>query len=170
MVNVKRAAEIMGRLGAMRFFPSDPNAQAAILQIACEMARSETQLEWLADRMLSLYNDWPGPMEMRACFCSKFQPKDGIERHSSVFPDGIKSESEATNRLILGPNHAQGLIEGNQEPRTPQQISADTKTEIAMRASALAVGLKSLPFNAPVSDAEIAAAPEWLRRLEGYTE
>lgn len=125
MVNIKRAAESISRLAALKFFPSDANAQAGIVQIVCEMAHSNDQIDWLVNRMLVLYNDWPGPREMRACFCSKHKPKDGVECHSQVYYDGIPSEREEINELILGPNHAAGLIEGKREKRDPMRVGVD---------------------------------------------
>src|ERR1043165_9648334 len=125
MVNVKRAAQAVARLGALKYFPLDPHAQTGIVQIVCEMAYEDSQVDWLVNRMIGLYNEWPGPRELRACFCSKFKPKDGKECHSQVYLDGIPSESEETNRLVLGAGHAQALIEGRQGERGPMQVGID---------------------------------------------
>ena len=73
--------------------------------MAGRMASSEEEIEWLVDRMTisGLYSEWPGPGEMRACFCSKFRPKDGISATSSVYPDGLPSERAAEPILPMLP-------------------------------------------------------------------
>ncbi len=168
MVNVMKAAQAIGKLAALKFFPSDPNAQSGLVQIACEMANSNEQIDWLVARMLTLYNEWPGPREMRACFCSKHRPADGKECHSQVYFDGIPSEREETNRLILGPNHARGLIEGQQGQRGPMQIGVDPAIQqvAKMRDLNREVARKrrveqpkpTNPNYRPISQAEIDAA------------
>lgn len=125
-MNVKNVAVKIEKLAMLKFFPSDEGARLGILDLVCRMAKSEEQVDWLVNRMTNgLYNEWPGPAEMRACFCSKFKPRDGIERHSTVYLDGIPSEREETNRLILGVAHAQGLIEGRCEDRRAAQVGVD---------------------------------------------
>jgi hypothetical protein len=125
-MNIKRIAIKLEKLAMLKFFPSDEGARLGILDLVCKMAQSEEQVDWLVNRMTDgLYNEWPGPAELRACFCSKFRPKDGKSISSGIYLDGIPSESEETNRLILGPNHAQGLIEGRQETRGPMQVGTD---------------------------------------------
>lgn len=44
------------------------------------MVSSSEQLEWLVRTMLTHYNEWPGPMELRAVFCTAFFPADGIQK------------------------------------------------------------------------------------------
>jgi hypothetical protein len=125
-MNVKNVAIKLEKLAMLKFFPSDEGARLGILELVCKMAHTEAQVDWLVNRMTDgLYNEWPGPAELRACFCSKFPPKDGRSVFSQVYADGIPSEKEATNRLILGPVHAKGLIEGHQEPRQKMQVGID---------------------------------------------
>jgi hypothetical protein len=85
---------LVGSMGTMKFFPSDPAARLALTELMTEMASTEEQVRWLAKRMRSLYNEWPGEREMRACFCSRFRPADGINAYSSVYSDGIPSERQ----------------------------------------------------------------------------
>jgi hypothetical protein len=76
------------------------------MEILQELASSDEQLEWLSRRMLKLYAEWPGPHEMRACFCSKYEPKDGVEADSSVYADGILSEAAESPHVALPPGPA----------------------------------------------------------------
>src|SRR5690349_7814500 len=87
----------------LKFFPSDREARAAIVEMICEMASDECQVEWLVARALRLYNEWPGPRELRAAFCSKFRPRDGINAYSTVYLDGIPSEREQFVPQIAAP-------------------------------------------------------------------
>ena len=135
MVNVKAASKIISELTLMRFFPSEDPARTALVRIICEMAESEDQIRWLVGRMINLYPEWPGPREMRACFCSKFKPKDGIEAHSQVHLDGIPSEKrlEAPPRLALPPGC---------------KVTADPKID-AVVCEAFAMMPKMLPAKTP---------------------
>ncbi len=101
-MNVARAAEIIGELSMLKFFPTDKIGRTMIVKLACKMAASEEQIRWLVDRMIVLYDEWPGPKEMRACFCSKFRPADGIEANTDVYflSDGIPSEKESDPKLL----------------------------------------------------------------------
>ena len=85
MVNVKQAADKIAELALMRFFPSEPQAKSALVRMVCEMAQTNEQVDWLVRRALALYTDWPGPRELRALFCSRWKPADGIEAYSTVY-------------------------------------------------------------------------------------
>jgi hypothetical protein len=104
---VKKVAEIVGELTLLRYFPADPIARTALVREICDMADTEDQVRWLVTRMLKLYQVWPGLGEVRATFCSKFKPRDGIERYSEVYADGIPSE-----RLISDRDSAQRQLTG----------------------------------------------------------
>ena len=99
MVNVKRVSKIVDELALLKFFPSDENARVGLVRIVCEMIATEEQARWLVTRMLAIYREWPGVLEMRACFCSRFKPCDGINAYSSVYPDGIPIDP--ANRLAI---------------------------------------------------------------------
>ena len=95
------------QLTGLNFFPSDELGQIAIGELIAEICSTDDQAEWLVKKMLRTYNSWPGPVEMRACFCTKFRPADGFECGSTVYPDGIPSDKEqlpqiaAPERLML---------------------------------------------------------------------
>lgn len=109
MIDTKQATADMARLSVLRFFPSDQTARAEIVLMACEMAQTNEQVAWLAKRCIQLWNEWEGPREMRAVFCSRHRPADGIEAYSQLprFNDGIPSAEPlqlggATVRQIAG--------------------------------------------------------------------
>ena len=74
---------VMGQIGklggTMRFFPSDPDARIGIAEQLAEMADDENQIAWLMKRLSQLYSDWPGMLEVRAVFCTRYKPRDGVE-------------------------------------------------------------------------------------------
>lgn len=116
MIDTQQATRDMARLSVLKFFPADSTARAEIVLMACKMAHTNADIAWLANRCLELWNEWEGPREMRAVFCSKFLPADGIEAYSQLkrFEDGIPSEKApeplqlagATVRQIVGPRDA----------------------------------------------------------------
>ncbi len=108
MIDAKQAAKDMARLAVLKFFPSDDTARAEIVLMACEMAQTNEQVAWLAKRCIQLWNEWEGPREMRAVFCSRHKPADGIEAYSSLkrFADGIPSE-KAPEPLLLASGQRQ---------------------------------------------------------------
>jgi hypothetical protein len=89
-MNPNTVLELAAELKILRFFPSDSASLNAVVRVLGAMCQNETRVRWLVHRMTSgLYAEWPGIGEMRACYCSRFKPNDGIEAYSSVYPDGI---------------------------------------------------------------------------------
>lgn len=105
-VSTDEAAAAVSELAMLRYFPGDPGTRAAITALLVRMCSTSAQLDWLVRRTLELHNDWPGPIELRAVFCSKFQPKDGFEAWSEAFPDGVPSETESRRLLEPPPPRA----------------------------------------------------------------
>jgi hypothetical protein len=101
-MNAKFIAEILGGLAILKFFPSDDQARTAIFNLVCSMATTEDQVRWLVKRTVALHNEWPGPKELRAVFCSKFKPRDGVEAHSQIYLEGIPSEKPEALTLPVG--------------------------------------------------------------------
>ena len=66
----------------MAFFPGDPEVRAGLISIFMGMIETEEQLDWLVDRALRIYSRWPGVAEIRALYCSRYKPKDGLEGYS----------------------------------------------------------------------------------------
>lgn len=83
----------INKLGLMAFFPSDPDTRAALVWVLMELVETEEQLDWLVGRALKCFSKWPGIAELRALYCSRFRPKDGVEAYSEVYPRGFPHES-----------------------------------------------------------------------------
>ncbi|HXR75197.1 MAG TPA: hypothetical protein VN737_04420 [Bryobacteraceae bacterium] len=162
MVNVAEAAREIAKLGMLKYFPADKEARAAIVEMACGMASDNAQITWLVKRALALYNEWPGPNELRAAFCSKFRPRDGITAYSRIYADGIPSEKQGFAAALPSPDR-KALPAG--------AASADPELSAKAKAS-----VKRLP-SAPLSRsgfartiAEVVTAPQDRKELPGPTE
>jgi len=92
----------IGLLKSMPSFPADPMVRQAVSDDVLELVRDEHELLWLVRRVTQLYGEWPGLSEVRAVYCSKYKPRDGVEAYSGVYPDGIPSE--------VSPDNDPGLI------------------------------------------------------------
>jgi|SRR5271157_1397460 len=157
-MNPKIVLDILNELRALPFFPNDEYVMIAICRLAGAMCHNEKEVRWLVDRMTSgIYAEWPGIQEMRACFCSRFPPRDGINAYSSVYPDGIPPE----NPKQLAGAELPALPEGH-------VASVDKSLDYAVQIATRCQEQKDALFNQPATAAEIAAAPLWLRRLEGF--
>ena len=86
------ATAAVAKMALMAFFPGDADVRAALVSVFMEMIDTDEQLDWLVNRALRLYARWPGVAEIRALYCSRWKPKDGMETYSSIYPEGIPSE------------------------------------------------------------------------------
>jgi hypothetical protein len=94
----------IGRLSLMVYFPADGPSRAALAEELKRMVTYNEEAEWLAHRANQVFSNWPGVRELRALFCKRFRPKDGVEVDSKIFPEGFPSEAE------LGPVPVAGLL------------------------------------------------------------
>lgn len=92
--------------GNLAYFPSKPAAQGLVTDELTRMCGTIEQGAWLARRMCQLLEKWEGVKEMRAIYCSKFKPLDGIEVASGIYLDGIPSEKESRPMLEAAPMKA----------------------------------------------------------------
>lgn len=75
----KELHSIIEAFGTLRFFPKEEGCHIEILKIIMAMCGTAEEVSWLRAAALLAWNDWPGPRDLRALFCTKFRPKDGIE-------------------------------------------------------------------------------------------
>lgn len=102
-MNFKTIMELIGRWGGtMKFFPSDPDARIGIAEELIEIASDAEQIRWLVLEAPKLWSAWPGMLEIRALFCSRFQPRDGVEAISAVVDDHTERLSAPERPQITG--------------------------------------------------------------------
>lgn len=104
MTTFDQAYAAIDDMAAMKFFPRDQRARAAIARLIKDFVTTGDQARWLARRMVVLYDAWPGPREMRALFCSRWKPRDGIEATSAIYPNGFPSERKPEPKLLIDPS------------------------------------------------------------------
>jgi hypothetical protein len=81
----------------LNYFPGERDARTAIMRIIDAMATTTEQVDWLAAEMVTRFNEWPGPQNLRALFCTRFKPADGGEEN---FPQNHRISQEAEMRAI----------------------------------------------------------------------
>lgn len=96
---------IVSELAALKYFPSEPGGVLAIVKDVANMVNSLDDARWLVRRMRVLYNEWPGPRELRAVFCYDHLPADGIKAISEVYANGFPEDHAAdpARQLWAGP-------------------------------------------------------------------
>ncbi len=97
---------VVESMTAIPYFPSEPAARALIGNELQRMCGSMEQAMWLVRRLTQLYSHWPGLVETRAVYCSKYRPCDGIEADSAVYLDGVPSEKQQMPALGAGSGKA----------------------------------------------------------------
>lgn len=120
MISEQALLVAAGRLLAMPFCPADELVKMAILDELPEIVEDDDQLRWLIARVLKLYNQWPGLSEIRAVYCSKFRPRDGVEVYSAVYPEGIPSEQPE-------------ILPALPPPRATKELTGDAKFEAELQ-------------------------------------
>ena len=74
-------------ISATRYFPSDNHhVRAELLELLADMVGTGEQMDWMRRVFRDQITEWPGLAEVRAVFCTRFRPADGIEgkRYSTV--------------------------------------------------------------------------------------
>jgi hypothetical protein len=164
MIDVRKAAEKIAQLGMLSFFPTEQNARAGVVALVCEMAETNDQVGWLVRRCLQLWSKWEGPAELRAVFCSKFRPRDGVDCYSQLeqFADGIPAEIESAAPRLA--------ITGSQAPKfLPDDAVRDDFPQDVFGLLAQAARVKASRTRAPLptqADIEAIKRQQDRRRTE----
>lgn len=154
MVNVANISTYIARLAMLKFFPADPEARTSIVGMVCEMADNDGQVDWLTRRMLVLYNEWPGPKELRALFCSRHKPSDGIEAKSEKFLEGIPSEKKPEPMKALPPGSVASADPSAERAIRLLAKSLDLNRALRPRKS-LAAAVVPNPHFKPITQADV---------------
>ena len=143
MVNVVTVTQKLAPLALMKFFPADDLARVALVRMVCDMIETEDQAEWLANRMVQCYREWPGPYEMRACFCGRYKPKDGINAYSEVYADGFPPDPTAPPRAQITGTAPKRLEAGEPMTADPElQAKLEKAVEKVTTPPAMSVSTK----------------------------
>ncbi len=104
MTSFTKTNDAVADLGSLKFFPANVRVRLTVVRMIRDMACTDDQVKWLIGRTLQLYNAWEGPRELRALYCSRFKPRDGIEAQSSIYVEGFPAETKSDPKLPFAPS------------------------------------------------------------------
>lgn len=123
-MNAKDLLQLLCALKGLKFFPKGAIPLRGLAAICAAMTDDIERIRWVVKRLLTLYDEWPGPREFRAVYCSRWRPLDGQEAWSSHFPDGLPSEKPPAPPNLLPP----GVNPGDKPTVDPAQIDRTMQT------------------------------------------
>lgn len=149
-MNFSKVVELVGTMGSLQFFPSDTDARLGIVEDISDLTHDIEKIRWLVKRMRQLFVKWPGSKEMRAVYCNRYRPDDGVEAHSELpqFSDGYPADP-AVARLQLDSEADLYITDGDKHFH--QNLLAGVVEQSARRRADILRNVK------PATDAEIAA-------------
>jgi hypothetical protein len=86
-------------LRILGFFQPDAAVTAKIAEQIVEFANTEREVEWLVDTAIARWPRWLGVPELRALYCTRFRPKDGVEMDCASTPGMTPQELEQKSLL-----------------------------------------------------------------------
>jgi hypothetical protein len=171
--------KLVRRLTLMAYFPAGEDIRQELADAVTEFAETDEQLDWLGRQMQIRYPQWPGIRELRACFCSKFKPKDGISVFSAVF-EVAGEHLEEPPRSLAAP--AMRLLKGASSPVEKEVVERPrakdppiTDPQSKQMIADLAAAIPKMPSAAPINDgfertlSEVLTAPADREPLSGPT-
>jgi len=84
VITPEQASGAVARLAVLTHFPSEAIARAELARMLLRMVSTGEQLEWLVRAFVDHVGAWHGPREVRAVFCTRFKPADGVEEWSAI--------------------------------------------------------------------------------------
>jgi hypothetical protein len=113
--------DIVARFSLLKFFPADPEARATLRHLLEDLCESAEQAIWLCECVLSRWSEWQGPNELRALFCDRLPPKDGISGDSC---NSIPHQAPPLRyEVIAGRDRNGNRIEGVRLIEGPQRLA-----------------------------------------------
>lgn len=71
--------DAIATMSLLKFFPSGDVAVRVLIDLLIRLCSTREQLNWLVETLINRIGEWPGPAQLRALFCTRFPPADGIE-------------------------------------------------------------------------------------------
>lgn len=99
MISENDAIGAVGELGAIPYFPRDEGAHTAIMRALCAFVGETWHLRWLVDTAVNRMSEWRGVAELRALYCVRFKPADGIEGNVCTIQGYTPADCEAAHSL-----------------------------------------------------------------------
>ena len=154
VLTVAQAIMFAEAMAAIPFFPAEAGPRAAIADELRSLCAGLAEADWLVKRMRRLYRRWPGTIDMRHVYCSKFHPWDGVQPsvESEVYPNGIPSERE-TNPLQLGAPGVKLLSDGRKEEAIADPAIRNRVAQVAAAMPKMRTGASGTVFGKILAEA-----------------
>jgi hypothetical protein len=98
-VTTPTGQQIMESLRAMRsvipFFPREDAATAIISTVLTKLVRTPEELNWLTTAAIISMTKWEGIPQLRALYCTRYTPHDGLPVIPCLLPGFTRRELEA---------------------------------------------------------------------------
>lgn len=110
MITPEEAYAAAIRLQCLKFFPPDPEGavKTELARLFHRMAATSQQLDWLVSTMIDRVGTYPGTEQIRAVFCTRFKPLDGIEANVSaelpIYQTGEQCEAVEKTKAFIEPS------------------------------------------------------------------
>jgi hypothetical protein len=181
MITAKAVKSALDKLSLLKFFPSEEGQRSQIGELILAMAEYQTdaQVAELAMRTLRCYNEWPGPLALRAVACSLFDPADGGSATASevdAFCEDRYLEREAERSRLNLEAAKRNLISASQPLPDQRLISGEVSADpVAERMVERIAEVTSIPKPTAADYAHVRrvhgldlpdSARETLRKLE----
>jgi hypothetical protein len=89
--NLRKAID---SLKLLKYFPADPAAHGALMELLTGMCPDLEALDWLVAELMNHVGEWPGPANVRGLLCQRCKPADGIETDCGI-PGYTPADCEA---------------------------------------------------------------------------
>lgn len=89
----------LDELGTIPFFPRDAGPKTAVLRHLEAFVDRRERLRWLVSSAVEFMTQWQGVAELRALYCVRFRPADGIEGKTCTIQGFTPADCENVNLL-----------------------------------------------------------------------
>lgn len=157
------------------FFPKDEVSQAQLGVILDNMVGTADELRWLAYTAINVITRFEGVPQLRALFCSRFTPRDGIVIHARVRRDdatmaGFTAEDIESEFHQRESQRAHLAIEGWKQERRQRLLSGEVEEPLPPIPIHLERPLPRAAWVDPETDAATIEAERRLRGVLGIPE
>ncbi len=129
--------QAMDDLATIPYFPQADNVRAAVMDNLLRFVAGPEEFLWLVRTTVATAKQWCGVAEMRALYCTRYRPVDGLKPEPQcALPGFTPSDLEAEyTRSIARPQRY--LPKPEDTPMTPEEIEQwnkliDRKLSLAM--------------------------------------
>jgi hypothetical protein len=125
-VTTPTSHQIMEALRAMRsvipFFPNEDAATAIISTVLVKLVRTPEELNWLTTAAIISMTKWEGIPQLRALYCTRYTPHDGLPVIPCLLPGFTRRELEAQYQRRVMEENDRRIEQWKQEQQ--QQLSS----------------------------------------------